>query len=33
LGSRFCITLTLNTLAPKISPGSSPGSKLIAGGT
>lgn len=31
-GSRFCIIERLKTLAPKVSPGSSPVSKLIAGG-
>jgi hypothetical protein len=33
LGSRFCITDLLKTLAPKISPGVSDAAKLFAGGT
>src|SRR5690242_9322958 len=33
LGSRNCISALVNTFDPKISPGASAGSKLIAGGT
>src|SRR5271163_645644 len=33
LGSRDCISALVKTLAPKTSPGSSPGTKLMAGGT
>src|SRR6201984_1099237 len=33
LGSRACISALVKTLEPKISPGASPATKLIAGGT
>jgi hypothetical protein len=33
LGSRDCISALVKTFDPKIEPGSSPGSKLMAGGT
>ena len=32
-GNRSRISASVKTFAPKISPGASPGSKLIAGGT